>query len=130
MLWLFLPASSPLIDTGVADRYNHLRSDDFLSAESFPTLRYVSKTVRDNGNGTYTVSGELTIKDVTRPVDLDMSYGGVISDPWGNAKAIFSATTTINREDFGLTWNAPLEAGGWLVGKDISIELEVQAAQG
>ena len=118
------------ITTGTDDRDNHLRSDDFLAVETFPKLTFQSTKVADRGDGGYTLEGDLTIKDVTRPVTLDMSFGGVMQDPWGNSKAIFSAETSINREDFGLTWNAPLEAGGWLVGKDISIELEVQAAQG
>lgn len=117
------------ITTGTDDRDNHLRSDDFLAVDTFPKLTFQSTGVTDRGDGQYGLEGDLTIKDVTRPVTLDMAFGGVMQDPWGNAKAIFSAETKINREDFGLTWNAPLEAGGWLVGKDVTIELEVQAAQ-
>jgi polyisoprenoid-binding protein YceI len=75
------------------------------------------------------VAGDLTIRDTTRPVTLDTTYLGIISDPWGNGKAMLEATTKINREDWGLTWNAPLEAGGLLVSKEITIELEVQAAK-
>jgi polyisoprenoid-binding protein YceI len=116
------------IDTGAADRDNHLRSPDFLDTESFPSLEFVSTAVRAVGDG-YAVDGDLTIRGTSKPVTLDMQYLGVMIDPWGNEKSLFSATTEINREDFGLTWNAPLEAGGWLVGKSVEIEIEVQASQ-
>ena len=115
------------IDTGTSDRDNHLRSPDFLDVENFPTLDFKSTEIRENGSG-YEVDGELTIRGTSRPVTLDMEYLGLIADPWGNQKALFSAKTQIDRESFGLTWNAPLEAGGWLVGKTVNIELEVQAA--
>lgn len=116
------------IDSGVEDRDAHLRSSDFLDVENHPTLGFVSTAVRPVAGG-YEVTGDLTVRGTTRPVTLDMQYLGVMQDPWGNDKAIFSAETKINREDFGLTWNAPLEAGGWLVGKDVAIEIEVQAAK-
>lgn len=114
------------IDTGVEDRDNHLRSADFLDAENHPTLDYASSAVRQVTGG-YEMDGTLTIRGVTRPVTLELQYSGVVADPWGNEKAIFSATTKINREDFDLTWNAALEGGGWLVGKHVEIDLEVQA---
>ena len=114
------------IDSGVEDRDNHLRSADFLNVEDHSALTFVSTAVRPVADG-YEIDGTLTIRDTARPVTLHMEYSGVIADPWGNEKAIFSASTRINREDFGLTWNAPLEAGGWLVGKHVDIELEVQA---
>ncbi len=116
------------IDTGVADRDNHLRSPDFLDVENFGSLEFASRAVRPVAGG-YEVDGDLTIRDTARQVTLKMEYLGVMADPWGNEKAIFSASTQINREDFGLTWNAPLEAGGWLVGKTVDIEIEVQAAK-
>ena len=116
------------IDTGVADRDTHLRSPDFLDVENYPTLEFESTAVRSAGSG-YEVDGTLTIRGSTQPVTLQMQYLGVMTDPWGNDKAIFSASTEINREAFGLTWNAPLEAGGWLVGKNVEIEIEVQAAK-
>lgn len=115
------------IDTGAEDRDNHLRSPDFLDVEDYPTLEFVSTAVRPTG-GRYEVDGELTIRGETRPATLDVEYAGVMQDPWGNDKAIFSASTRINREDWGLNWNAPLEAGGWLVGKEVTIEIELQAA--
>ena len=114
------------IDTGVADRDAHLRSPDFLDTENFPTLEFRSTAVRSTGSS-YEVDGELTIRGVARPVTLQMAYLGVMSDPWGNEKAMFSASTEIEREEWGLTWNQALEAGGWLVGKTVSIELEIQA---
>lgn len=115
------------IDTGVEDRDGHLRSPDFLHIEEYPTLEFTSTAVRQAGSH-YEVDGELRIRDVSNPVTLRLEYHGLVTDPWGNDKAIFSASTKINREDWGLTWNAPLEAGGWLVGKHVDIELEVQAA--
>lgn len=119
------PAS---ISTGAEDRDNHLRSPDFFDVETFPTIGFRSTDVRSVGGNRYEVDGELTIKDVTKPVTLDLTYGGLVTDPWGNEKAVFSASTTIDREAWGLNWNQALEAGGWLVGKKVDIELEVQAA--
>ena len=116
------------IDTGVEDRDNHLRSPDFLDIENHPTLEFSSSAVRPAAGG-YEVEGNLTIRGTSQPTTLQMQYLGVMADPWGNEKALFSATTEINREDFGLKWNAPLEAGGWLVGKTVEIEIEVQATK-
>ncbi len=115
------------IDTGVEDRDGHLRSPDFLNIEEFPSLEFASTAVRQVGSH-YEVDGDLVIRGARNPVTLTMEYHGLVTDPWGNEKALFSAHTKINREDWGLTWNAPLEAGGWLVGKSVDIELEVQAA--
>jgi polyisoprenoid-binding protein YceI len=116
------------IDTGAEDRDNHLRSPDFLDVANHPNIEFSSTAVRSVDDG-YEVDGTLTIRGTSRAVTLQMTYLGVMTDPWGNEKALFSATTEIHREDFGLTWNAPLEAGGWLVGKRVQIEIEVQAAQ-
>ncbi len=116
------------IDTGVADRDAHLRSPDFLDVENHPTIEFRSTAVRADGDG-YQVHGDLTIRGTTRPVTLDMEYLGLARDPWGNDKAMFTATTKIDREDWGLSWNQALETGGLLVGKQVTIELEVQAAQ-
>lgn len=115
------------IDTGVEERDNHLRSADFFDVEEFPTLTFESTAVRETDGG-FEVEGDLTIKDVTRPVTLDVEFGGVIEDPWGTEKAIFSAETRIDREEWGLTWNTALETGGVLVGKKVQLELEVQAS--
>ena len=117
------------IDTGAEDRDNHLRGGDFLDVENHPQITFETTSVAQAGSD-FTVTGDLTIRAITKPVTLDMTYGGIVNDPWGNAKAIFSGETKINREEFGLTWNQALEAGGWLVGKDVTIEIEVQAAKG
>lgn len=113
------------IDTNNADRDAHLTSDDFLDVDNHPTLEFRSTGVEETGDG-YAVTGDLTMVGVTRPVTLDVAYGGVTQDPWGNDRALFAAETTINREDWGITWNQALEAGGVLVSKEIAIEIEVQ----
>jgi polyisoprenoid-binding protein YceI len=115
------------IDTGVADRDTHLRSADFLDAGKYPTLRYRSRRVEALSKDRLRVTGDLTIRDVTREVVLDVEYGGQGKDPWGNQRAGFSATTAINRKDFGLTWNQALETGGLLVADRVDIEIELQA---
>ena len=117
------------VTTGAEDRDNHLRSGDFFDVENFPAMKFESTEIKDLGDGKYEVSGDLTIKDVTKPVTLDTTYLGIISDPWGNGKALLEASTKIDREEWGLTWNAPLETGGVLVSKEVTIELEVQAAK-
>ena len=115
------------IDTGVADRDAHLRSPDFLDVESFPKLRFASSRVEKVGADRYRIHGELTIRGVTREVVLDAEYGGQATDPWGNQRTAFTASTSLDRRDFGLKWNQALEAGGVLVGERVDIELEVQA---
>ena len=115
------------IDTGAADRDGHLRSPDFLDVETHGSLTFESTAVRASGSG-YEVDGNLAIRGQEHPVTLTVEYLGVMVDPWGNNKAIFTAETTIDREIWGLTWNAPLETGGVLVGKKVKIELEIQAA--
>ncbi len=117
------------IDTGVADRDNHLRSGDFFDTERFPKLRFKSLGVEKSDETHLKLRGELTIRDVTKEVVLDVEYGGQAKDPWGNTRAAFTAKTAINRPDFGLTWNQVLEAGGVLVGERIDIELEIQAVK-
>lgn len=117
------------IDTGVADRDNHLRSSDFLDVEHFPKLRFKSTKVEKAGGDRYRIHGTLSIRDVTRDVVLDAEYGGEGKDPWGNQRVAFMATTSLERSDFGLKWNQVLEAGGVLVGERINIEVEVQAVK-
>jgi polyisoprenoid-binding protein YceI len=115
------------IDTGVADRDNHLRSPDFLDAQKFPTLDYRSRRVEAVSKERLRVVGDLTIRDVTREVVLDVEYGGRGKDPWGNERVGFTASASINRKDFGLTWNQALETGGVLVADKVDIEIELQA---
>ena len=115
------------IDTKDEGRDNHLRSADFFDVENYPTMEFRSTGVRIE-NGDFLVDGNLTIKGVTKPVTFDFDFGGFGTDPWGNYKAGATAKAVINREDFGLTWNAALETGGVLVGKDVTIELDLQGA--
>ena len=115
------------VSTGAPDRDGHLVSPDFFDVESHPQMTFVSTAVRANGDA-WILDGDLTIKDATRPVSMDFEFLGLVDDPWGNAKAAFSASTEIMREDWDLSWNVALEAGGVLVSKKIAIEIEVQAA--
>jgi polyisoprenoid-binding protein YceI len=115
------------IDTGVADRDAHLRSPDFLDAQKYPTLRYRSRRVEALSEDHLRVVGDLTIRDVTREVVLDVEYGGQGKDPWGNQRVGFTATASLNRKDFGLTWNQALETGGVLVADRVDVEIELQA---
>ncbi|WP_026629835.1 YceI family protein [Dyadobacter alkalitolerans] len=118
------PAS---IDTGNAQRDDHLRNSDFFDIENFREINFTGNTyeVVDN-SGNYNIYGELTIKGVSKQVKLAVEFGGIVKDPWGNEKAIFSVTGTINRKDWGLNWNMALETGGLLVSDNISINVELQ----
>jgi polyisoprenoid-binding protein YceI len=113
------------IDTRQADRDAHLRSADFFDVERFPTLAFTSTRLRRDGDALI-VEGNLTIRGVTRPVTLRAIDEGRTKDPWGGQRAGFSATTKINRRDFGLTWNQILETGGIAVGDEIKISLDVE----
>jgi len=113
------------ITTKNTDRDNHLKSPDFFDAVNFGTINFVA-TAYEKGNGTDKLIGDLTIRDITKKIELDVENGGVAKDPWGNIKAGFSITGKINRKDWGLTWNAALEAGGVLVGEEVKISCEIQ----
>lgn len=117
------------IDTGVVERDNHLRSQDFLDVERFPKLRFESQRVEVNGEGRARLIGLLTIRDVSREVVLDVEHRGTAKDPWGNVRAGFGATASLQRKDFGLEWNQVLEAGGVLVGERVDIELDIEAVE-
>lgn len=117
------------IETGVADRDTHLRSGDFLEAEKHPEITFRNARVLSQHGTDFKVAGDLTIKGVTREVTLDVELDGVAKDPWGNEKLAVTASTEIDREDFGMTWNVALETGGVLVSKKIRIEIEAQAAK-
>ena len=114
------------INTGNDDRDNHLRSADFFDVENFGKLTFKSSNVKKVNEGEYKISGDLTIKDVTKSITLDAEYSGLMKDPWGNTKIGLSLNGKINRKEFGLTWNAALETGGVLVGEDIKLNAEVQ----
>lgn len=117
------------IDTGVRERDAHLRSAEFLDVERFPNLRFESTRLESRGADRYRIHGNLTIRDVTREVVLDAERGGEGKDPWGNTRVAFTASASLLRSDYGLTWNQALEAGGVLVGERLDIELDVQAVQ-
>jgi polyisoprenoid-binding protein YceI len=116
------------ISTNDEQRDAHLVSADFLDVETYPTLRFRSTGAHHRRDEQWTIPGELTIRDVTRPVELDVEYLGLVTDPWGNTKAGFSATTELDRDEFGITWNQALETGGVLVGRKVRIEIDVQLA--
>jgi polyisoprenoid-binding protein YceI len=119
-----IPAAT--IDTANETRDAHLRSPDFLDVENYPALYFRSTKLEQTGEGEFRMHGDLTIRDVTRPVVLDVTYEGLARDPYGNEKAAFTATGEIDREEWGITWNQVLETGGVLVGKKVRIELDVE----
>ena len=120
--------TSSITSTGVEQRDGHLKSPDFLDIAKYPTITFKSTKVEPyDGGSKAKVTGNLTIKDVTRPVVLDVEFLGETKGMEGLPHIGFTGTTRINREDFGLTWNMALEAGGWLVGKDVNITLDVEA---
>ena len=116
------------IDTGTPDRDAHLRSEDFFHVEQYPSITFVSTAIRARGGNQFDVTGDLTMRGVTKRITLPVTYLGTAKDPWGNEKIGFEAETTINRKDYGLVWNAALETGGFLVGDDVKISVSIQAA--
>ena len=116
------------VDTGSPDRDAHLKGADFFDVENYPKMAFVSSSVTRNG-ADYKMVGDLTIKDVTREVTLDLEPGGETVDPYGNRKVGGTLTCTINRSDWGLTWNVPLDSGGWLVSEKIGLEIDLQVAE-
>jgi polyisoprenoid-binding protein YceI len=120
--------TATMTSTGLDQRDNHLRSGDFLDIENFPHITFKSTRVEVGSDNTRAkVYGDLTIRGVTHPVTLDVELLGEEKSPFGDTRIGFTGTTRINREDFGLTWNMALESGGWLVGKEITITLDVEA---
>jgi polyisoprenoid-binding protein YceI len=117
------------VDTAQRKRDDHLKGEDFFSADRFPQMKFVSKAVETSGADSFKVTGDLTIRGITKSVTLDVSYTGSAKDPWGNEKAAFSATTKISRKEFGLTWNKALETGGMVVGDEVTITLEVEGTK-
>lgn len=114
------------VSTGQTDRDNHLKSADFFDVETNPTMDFTSSSFEKKGDDEYVLNGELTIKGITKPVQLKLEYGGTATDPWGNTKAAFSIDGKISRKEWGLTYNAPLEAGGVMIGDEVKILGEIQ----
>ena len=118
-------AETASINTGNTDRDNHLKGGDFFNADEFPKISFESTSLTKDG-GDYSLKGDLTLKGVTKPVKLDVEFGGIATDPWGNTKAGFTISGKINRTDFGLSWNAALETGGVMVSEEVKILGELQ----
>jgi polyisoprenoid-binding protein YceI len=115
------------IDTGTPDRDAHLRSGDFFAVDEFPSITFRSSAVTKKSAQEYDVTGTLTIRGTSKTITLPVSHLGSATDPWGNSRIGFETEITINRKDFGLNWNAALEAGGFLVGDDVKISISIQA---
>jgi polyisoprenoid-binding protein YceI len=124
-LWIN-PAS---ISTNDEKRDGHLKSADFFDAENFKEINFIGNTYEKGTDGNYTLYGDLTIKGIKKQIKLQVEFGGIMKDPWGNEKAVFSISGKINRKDWGLNWNATLEAGGVLVSDEVWISCEVQLAK-
>jgi polyisoprenoid-binding protein YceI len=118
------------INTGNEQRDGHLKSGDFFDAAAHPQLTFVSSKLEKKDDENYVVHGDLTMHGVTKPVSLNAEFGGIGKDPWGNEKAGFSINGKINRTDFNLTWNAPIETGGVLVSEEVKINGEIQLVRG
>ena len=114
------------VDSGDPKRDEHLRSADFFDTEHYPTVSFRSTEVRDDGNGEFTLDGELTIRDATRPVTLKGEFLGAQASPWGDTRVGFTAETEVNRKDWGLEWNVALEAGGVVVGDKIKLTIDAE----
>jgi len=116
------------VQTFNEERDQHLRSADFFDAEKYPEIRFVSKSIEHKGDDLYIVTGALTIRDVSKEVALPVHYLGTTKDPWGNVKAGFETEITIDRTDFGMRFNAPLDTGGFLLGDDVAIAVSIEAS--
>ena len=117
------------IETGVADRDAHLKSDDFFDVARFPELTFRGRRIAPKGSDRFALVGDLTIRGISREVVLDVESAGQTRDPWGNVRAGFAARTAVDRKEFGLTWNQALEAGGVMVGDKVEIEIEIEAVR-
>ncbi|WP_438291487.1 YceI family protein [Streptomyces sp. HUAS TT7] len=115
------------IDTGIADRDGHLRSGDFFDAEQFPVMSFRSTEAKELGGDKYRIVGDLTIKDVTRPLSIDLEFNGSATDPYGNQRIGFEGSAEILRSDWGLTWNAALETGGVMVSDKVKLTFDISA---
>lgn len=114
------------INTDNEGRDKHLRSADFFDAEKYPEMKFVSKSFEKTGKNTYKIVGDLTIHGITKPITLETKYNGTVTDPWGNTRTGFKATTTVNRKEFGIVYNQTLETGGLLLGEDVDVTINVE----
>ncbi len=117
------------IDTNNDDRDAHLKSDDFFNAEEFPQMKFESTSFKNNGGDDYELTGNLTIRDITKEITLDVTHGGTVDDPYGQTKAGFEITGAINRKEFDLKWNAVTEAGNVVVGDTVKLQMNVQVVE-
>jgi polyisoprenoid-binding protein YceI len=124
---LSITIKSASIDTGNADRDAHVRNADFLDVETYPTITFASTSIDASGDGSFAVTGDLTIKGVTKPVTFDVELGGSAVDPWGHTRLGLEGRAVVSRKDWGLTWNAALETGGVIVSDKVTLEFEVEA---
>ncbi|MEW6153665.1 MAG: YceI family protein [Actinomycetota bacterium] len=124
--WVEAELDAASIDTGSPDRDQHLRSSDFLDVERYPTIAFRSTRVEEQGDGSYLVRGDLTLRDITRSVTLRTELGGLVRDPFGNDRIGFSGAGSIDRTDFGLTWNAALEGGGLVVSNNLRFTVDAE----
>lgn len=121
--------NSASINTGDDKRDEHLRSADFFDVEKLPEINFEGERFEKVSGDNYVLYGDLTMKGVIKPIKLEVEFGGIVKDPWGNEKAAINLQGKINRKDFGLNWNAALETGGVLVGEDVTFDIEVQLAK-
>ena len=121
--------STASIDTRNAQRDGHLRSNDFLAMDEYPQITFVSTGARQVDDSTFELTGDLTIKGVTNPITIPFSFEGAAKDPFGNLRVGFEGAVTINRKDYGITWNAALETGGVLVSDKVTLEFEISAVK-
>lgn len=115
------------IDTSVADRDKHLRSDDFFAVEKYPEITFKSTKIEPAGDHAYQVTNDLTMRGVTKRITLPVTYLGEVKDPWGHVKAGFETAITLNRKDFGINWNKALDQGGVLVGDEVEVSISIEA---
>jgi polyisoprenoid-binding protein YceI len=127
--WLEVTIQAASIDTGNETRDAHLRSNDFFDMENHPEIRFVSTGVEQLDGSSYRVTGDLTIKGVTRPISIDLEYSGSAVDPYGNTRIGLEGSTAVNRRDWGINWNAALDAGGVLVSEKVTLELDISAVR-
>ncbi len=123
---VYFEADVNSIDTKNADRDTHLKSDDFFNAEKFPKMTFKSTSIEKDGEGEYILKGDLTIRDITKPITLEVDYNGSAKDPYGNERAGFEVKGKINRKEFGLKWSAVTEAGGLVVDDIVKLQMNLE----